>query len=164
MVTARDETVVGHRREWKVGVGVGGVGGTIRLWRTALFYGGSRSREYQVGIAWVACLAPSVSTNQQKHIHYREARTPICPLPPTPLVILGIMACLGRACWETPPHFGLHSAINRSNRLVYSTQIGQPFKLPEESRTICGRNKRNTRPPCGFRFSKDPPYLVQHYL
>jgi len=26
MVTARDETVVGHRREWKVGVGVGGVG------------------------------------------------------------------------------------------------------------------------------------------
>jgi len=53
-----------------VGVGVGGVGGTIRLWRTALFYGGSRSREYQVGIAWVACLAPSVSTNQQKHIHY----------------------------------------------------------------------------------------------
>jgi hypothetical protein len=25
--------------EWRVGVGVEGVGGTIRLWRTALFYG-----------------------------------------------------------------------------------------------------------------------------
>jgi hypothetical protein len=41
--------VVTREEEWGVGVGVGGgVGGTIRLWRTALFYGGSRSREYQV--------------------------------------------------------------------------------------------------------------------
>ena len=42
-----------EEREWRVGVGVGGLGGMIRLWRTqtALFYGESRSREYQVGIS-----------------------------------------------------------------------------------------------------------------
>jgi hypothetical protein len=104
-----------------VGVGLG-VGGTIRLWRTALFYGESRSREYQVDIAWVACLA-SISTNQQKHIHCREASTLFCSLFPTPLVIRNtVMACLGRAGWEMPPHFGPHSAITVSDQIASCTQ------------------------------------------
>ena len=112
---------------------------------------GPSSRDNQVSIAWVACL---VSTNQQKHIHCREASAPVCLLSPHSTCNLGIMGCLGRACLEVSPHFGPHSAINRLNRLVYSTQVGQPFKLqyPRNPRTSCGRNKRNTRPQCGFRF------------
>jgi hypothetical protein len=38
------------------------------------------------------------------------------------------MGCLVRACRETSPHFDPHSAINRLNRLVYSTQVGLPFQ------------------------------------
>ena len=50
MVTVHDTETGGSQegREWRVGVGVGGVGGTIRLWRTALFYGGIKGRAYQV--------------------------------------------------------------------------------------------------------------------
>ena len=123
------------------GSGSWGVGwGTIRLWRMALFYGSAGTKWASVkGVFSAQRLSKST-----KHFHCREASVPFCLLPPTPLCDLGIMGCLGRACWETRAHFGPHSAINRSNRLVYSTQVGQPFKLPEESRTICGRNKRNT--------------------
>ena len=101
MVIARcTETVVDYRwggsGEWEWKLGRGG-GGTIRLWRTALFYGESRSRKY-LGIAvWVAYLAPSFSTNQQKHVHC-EANPQFCPLPHS-ACDLGIMACLGWACW-----------------------------------------------------------------
>ena len=56
-----------------------------------------------------------------------------------------------------------HSAVNRLNRLVYSTQVGQPFKLTEESRTICGRNKERQGLSVGFDSSMGPPHLVQHY-
>lgn len=49
MVIGSDiETVVGHKRG-ESGSGSWGVGGTMRLWRTVLFYGVSRSREFQVG-------------------------------------------------------------------------------------------------------------------
>ncbi len=61
--------------EWGVTVGVGGVGGTIRLRRTALFYRGLRSRGYRVRGVF------------STYVYYRKAKAPFRPLPPTPPVV-----------------------------------------------------------------------------
>jgi hypothetical protein len=51
------------------------------------------------------------------------------------------------ALWPLLRHYS-----NWLNRLVYyATQVGQPFKLPEESHMICGRNKDIQGLKCGFR-------------
>jgi hypothetical protein len=49
------------------------------------------------------------------------------------------------------------SAITATDRMIRIAsrtphRLDCPFKLAEESHTICGGNKRNTRPQCGFRF------------
>jgi hypothetical protein len=81
MVTGCDTGVmVGHKR--------GGVGEEeverLDCGGQRIFYGGSRSREYQMGIAWVACLARSASTNQQNRFTVTAVRPThnFVPFPP----------------------------------------------------------------------------------
>jgi hypothetical protein len=111
VISRKRNTETGGSQEgvWGVGMGVGGEGWGERLdcncGGQRFFMGESRSR-VPGGVAWVACLAPNVSTNQQKvHSLSRGQRT-ILSLSAHSACDLGIMACLGQACWETPPHFG----------------------------------------------------------
>jgi len=95
------------------------VGRTIRLWKTAFFMGDQGCASTKWVSRGQARSALSDSTNQQNTFTVARPTHHFYPLPPTPLVILGIMVCLAQACRETFPHLGPHSAINRLIRLAY---------------------------------------------
>jgi hypothetical protein len=73
-----------ERREWRVGVGVVGVRGMIRLWRYSAFLWGIKVARVPGGLRVRGEFSAQWFNESTKHFHCREANTLFCP---TPLVI-----------------------------------------------------------------------------